>query len=460
MNTILSWTAILLVVGGLAWNWNGRPNILAKISPQARARLSDKMEKVEKKAKPKRVAKGDAKATSAQQNAYSEGPSTKKRKITTSQNDTKPDVAIQVAEFEEADFSNKDFAHQMAQAQAGTQLKPVAKQAPSKKERRANKILQVAQDTSDSPDLSAAPSGAEADDDMSPVGSPPMAPINGTSSRNVTDMLEQRAAGPSVLRLTDPKGTIGQTKSKPTQKHVEVAETKKQRQARQKREEQKRLNDEAETTRKALMEKQMKIARMAEGTSAQQKANKPPASNVWAQKAGNTNTNVPSAPVGQAPLFDTFESPEMDNPNNAESIKTATISDITNGHAAIDGTVNTVKQSLGTGRTEALAASTRENGIDPGSSTQSNASWADDLPSEEEQMRALQQEDAWTTVSKKDKKKGAKDSVSEANAPEPSKQDAPIRKAPAAPIKPQAQVATTRFSGLHVQDTENQDSKW
>src|SRR2546423_12149044 len=69
----------------------------------------------------------------------------------------------------------------------------------------------------------------------------------------------------------------------PAAKPFEAAETKKQRQARQKREAAKLANEEAEKERRRLMEKQIRGARMAEGTSAQSKTTsfKPPAENVW-----------------------------------------------------------------------------------------------------------------------------------------------------------------------------------
>jgi hypothetical protein len=90
-----------------------------------------------------------------------------------------------------------------------------------------------------------------------------------------------------------------------------------------------------------------------------------------------------------------------------------------------------MKKMLGIGQTEALGVSSQGNGrngmygmngatsvhvAEPASSEQSKApSWADDMISEEEQLRmALEQQDSWKTVSsKKERRKGGK--VNESN---------------------------------------------
>src|SRR5206468_1295142 len=94
--------------------------------------------------------------------------------------------------------------------------------------------------------------GADADDDLSPAGSPASgaASLAAAKSVDISDMLEEPRAAPGVLRLTDPKGTMGKQKSKQAPRTFEVAETKKQRQNRLKREAQKAVNEESEKERR------------------------------------------------------------------------------------------------------------------------------------------------------------------------------------------------------------------
>jgi hypothetical protein len=186
------------------------------------------------------------------------------------------------------------------------------------------------------------------------------------------------------------------------------------------------LNEQAEKERKQQMEKQIRTARMAEGTSAQTKANSfnPPTENAWfSNKGGEKEEAVKLAKGNNVALLDTFDAeagPEHKATVNC-SVQTTSFSDITNKHT-MEQSVESLKRVLGIGQPEALGVSTREMGNEPGSSNQSNTSWADDLPSEEEQMRMIQEEDAWTTVpSKKAKKKSAVktqelDATSEASA--------------------------------------------
>lgn len=181
------------------------------------------------------------------------------------------------------------------------------------------------------------------------------------------------------------------------------------------------------------MEKQIRGARMAEGTSVQSKttAFKPPTENAWfANNRGRDQISVqqPSeAYIEELDVRDLDVEPDMQS-NGTVTIKPR--SNVTN-QPTRDGSVNKMKKMLGAGQTEALEASARENGrsttcemdgaantyvAKPASSEQSKApSWADDMISEEEQMRmALEEQDSWKTVSsKKDRRKGGK--VNESN---------------------------------------------
>jgi hypothetical protein len=223
--------------------------------------------------------------------------------------------------------------------------------------------------------------GGDADDDMSPIDSPKRTGIPMTG--DVSDMLEAPALPASTLRIT---GTA-ETPSTNKQKHdnFKPAETKKQRQQRLKREENKARVKEAEQQRKVLLEKQLHTAREHERQEARKSKPAAPAANPWtkAPLADKTNgaqpqTQKPSGAPAAAGLLDTFE------PHSQPSSS------------------NQPKQS--------------------GKPTEKN--WANNLPSEEEQMRilnAMSSENDWTTVSskKKEKKRDAKsgaDTVSEASS--------------------------------------------
>jgi hypothetical protein len=195
--------------------------------------------------------------------------------------------------------------------------------------------------------ISQAPESADGDDDLSSANSPPLAASRG----DVSDMLEAPSAGPSVLRLTEPTNPKPQ-KSKPASRSPEPAETKKQRQNRKKAEAKKVAREEEEKERRVLMEKQLRSARIAEGRAAKDGSNfmasKAPASSAWIAPAATPAANKESTQP-QVDLLDTYE-----------------------------------PTSNGTSGT-----------------------WQKDLPSEEEQLRRINEEDdsAWNTVSNPKKKK-------------------------------------------------------
>ncbi|CAI7620372.1 unnamed protein product [Penicillium viridicatum] len=296
--------------------------------------------------------------------------------------DEKPDEEI----------DRKEMARRMAGLKTNAPAQPApapAKPAPTKSQKK-NKKKAAQLETSDT--RASSTTGAEADDDLSPAASPA---VNATvpSAGYVSDMLEAPAPGASVLRVT---GNVeNQPKKQKVQTFKEV-ETKKQRQQRLKNEARKQQVQEAEVERKKLLEKQLHTARESERREAARST--APAANAWQTKenAAPVKTNVanggsrpapavPTAPASHG-LLDTFESPAAPTPTK----------------------------------------------------------WAQNLPSEEEQMRLLgaaNGDDEWTTVSKKQpKKKGGKsdESVSETSASE--NQSTPV--APA-PIEPRVTVTPT-----------------
>lgn len=184
----------------------------------------------------------------------------------------------------------------------------------------------------------------------------------------VADMLETPAVGPSVLRVTAPTNAQPK-KEKKAAKAPEPVETKKQRQNRQKKEAEQAARAEAEAQRKVLEEQQRRTARLAEGRAAKDgsssAAARAAAASVWKDKG-------PEVPAASS----------------------------TNGHVQLLDTVSA----------PAPAKISQEYSA---------------LPSEEEQIRQIEQEEEWATVSKPKKNKAKK---TEENV-KPVEEAAPVKKA-------------------------------
>jgi hypothetical protein len=427
MNSIVSWAIFLAVLGGLSWHYAGRPNFFTRFGskevPQKSLQQATGPSTRKPKAKAKRAGGMENvqnESETASQVSSNGANASKKRKIATPQfrgaenastsdpsNDTNRSATM--SEANEYVTNNADFAREMEIARAGTQFTASSKPGISKKERRAKKQGTLRpNNATDSPSLSTGPSsttGADADDDLSPVASPPL-PATSTAatskSGDVSDMLEPSSAGPSILRLTDPINPTPKAKLKQVSKTIEQVETKKQRQQRTKREAQRVQVEEAERERRRLMEKQLRGARMAEGTSAQSKtaAFKPPPENAWFSRPSHPsleiNVETPSRPSA---LLDTFEPP-------TESATSMTAERAVAPFASgTDHDISTEKSRPIVGVEKDIATSGKDG-----------KDWAKDLPIEEEQIRLIQDsEDSWTTVSKRDKKKASKSQVSKEN---------------------------------------------
>ena len=269
----------------------------------------------------------------------------------------------------------KAFAKHLSDLKTGTALKPPARSGEVKRTKKQGKAEELPLGPSNSgagapnngvgsQDMSTTSSttGADADDDRSPSTSPAFGATRSHGGPgDVSDMLEAPAAGPSVLRLTEP--TQPQRISQPrSPKPAQTQETKKQRQNRQKNEEKKVAREQADKERRVLLEKQLRTAREAEGRPAKNglASSKPPGNTAWSKPAaGQTTSSGSAASVKDTPLLDTFE----------ENVKPDT--------KDVDG-------------------------------VSAKVSWADDLPSEEEQFRILNEMNGnseWNTVEKGRKKK-------------------------------------------------------
>jgi hypothetical protein len=305
----------------------------------------------------------------------------KKQKIAYSTlEDTKPEAVTTVQDTKEDDHANnQEFARQFQNAKSGTisssrpQLashQKSVKQSQAKDTSSSNNINGV-ETSSDDVSKASSTAGVDGDDDLSAANSPALeaTKIKTLRSGDVSDMLESPTPGPSVLRITEP-ATSSQLKKerKPTQS-PETIETKKQRQNRKKAEAKKEAREEQEKERRILLEKQRRTAREAEGRAAKDgrafMAAKAPTSSAWTAPSSIENGQTAST-TKNVELLDTYE-------------------------PATNGVSKSPPSIAG-----AVAVSDEKVDND----------WDKAMPSEEEQMRLLEEEMAWNTVtSKKGKKK-------------------------------------------------------
>jgi hypothetical protein len=246
---------------------------------------------------------------------------------------------------DEPETDDLNWAQQLENRRRGTSI-TTAKKTESKpktvKQTNANKVAaEISAGTSTT-------GGADGDDDRSPSTSPQLgsSDYNVPVSGDISDMLEAPTRGPSILRIVPAPAPLVQ-KAKKELKPLQQEETKKQRQNRRKAEDRKAQQEEDERIRKSLLEKQRRTAREARGEPAKNGVARPPATNAWTAKPVSN---------GAAPLLDTFEGSKP----------------VSNGAAPL---LDTFEGSKG---------------------------WQQ-LPSEEEQMRILLENDesAWSTVSSK-----------------------------------------------------------
>ncbi|KAL2006052.1 hypothetical protein VTN00DRAFT_9706 [Thermoascus crustaceus] len=369
MNPYLSWAIVLVVAGSLGWYYNNTPNIKGKaaIKPAVKPAV-EKSENTQSAKKQKQKTKKTPKPSSAPVSKPEEKPVAQ--------------AASQDADKPEEDIDNKEFARRFAAVKTGVSPSPNRKD--DKKEKRAKKAA-ASQLESGSSEVSgshvstraSSTTGADADDDLSPAGSPEVKATVPTAGY-VSDMLETPAPGASVLRLT---GSVESQSKKQKPQSFKPVETKKQRQQRLKNEARKQQIQEAEQERRKLLEKQLHTAREAERREAARSKQTPPP-NAWKANNATNMTNGASTtiPSQHAELLDTFD---KETPS-------------------------------------AKPQQASKNSKQVNNSTQGK--WAQGLPPEDEQMRILgaaSSENEWTTVStKKGKKKTEKadESVSDADA--------------------------------------------
>ncbi|KAI9713822.1 MAG: hypothetical protein M1820_000552 [Bogoriella megaspora] len=275
-------------------------------------------------------------------------------------------TARHTVEDKEEDTDVKNWAANLAKVQKGSSLAP-----PTKSNQRQKTVRQSAAANPQAFSTASSTTPADADDELSDAASPA---LQATSAGiDISDMLEAPAPGPSTLRFTESdQFKVPKTQRQPSP--MKPQETKKQRQNRKKTEAKKAEREEAEKERRVLEEKQRRLARESRGEPAKNgitPANAP-ATSAW--ESGAISSPVPAAEPSAAPkaedqLLDTFEQ---------------------------DTTGSTT--------------SSNDRAASPDSKTTAGTDWnGGNIPSEEEQIRMLQENDdaTWNTVptGKKNKKK-------------------------------------------------------
>lgn len=392
MNPYLSWAILIAVAGSLGWYYNNngpRSKTKAPVKP-----IAEKTETLSVAKKQKR------------KNKKSPEPSPVPTKKSEEKSEkAEPQLKVEEVDSQDEEIDRKELAKRFTAVKTGALSSTSSNAGKSQKKKNkkksaaapASQLLESGASERPGSRVSTRASsttGADADDDLSPAGSPM---VNATvpTAGYVSDMLEAPAPAASVLRLT---GSLESEPKKQKPQSFKPVETKKQRQQRLKNEERKRQVQEAEQERRKLLEKQLHTAREAERREAA-KSKPAPTTNAWATKdvKGTTNGTPKPAQTPKVDLLDTF-----DNETPSKSKQDAPVA------------------------------------------SQTPKKWDQTLPSEEEQMRLLgvSSESEWTTVSnKKTKKKGGKsdESVSEASGSEsqPTPSAAPL------PVEPNVTVTQT-----------------
>lgn len=366
--TFVGWAVISAGIAYAVYKQYGNKKTQRKITAQKQKghELRDNHPKKENKAKRQRLESFASEPKQAQPKSYA----------ATAQSKAK-------GHSSDDGLDNREFAKQMAQNKQNKFTPKVSNEQKQKsvKQSKAKEINLEAKPGKVSVPSSTA--GVDADDDQSSAASPA---VSAADPVGVSDMLEQQAQGPSVLRLTD---TAEKQKKPKAAKSPQRVETKKQRQNRLKAERAKADREEEEKARKALMEVQRRKAREAEGRAAKDGSGFVAAqkSSAWTGAGVNGKAESKAAPAAFQPL-DTFD-------NEAEKATSV---------APAKGKENS-----------------KQNGNGPG--------WADIPYSEEEQLEMLKkqaEEDEWVPVSTKSRKTKSKnanvvsetdDSAGEASAP-------------------------------------------
>jgi len=310
--TAIGW---LVVIGaaGAYWYYNAN-KVKSKVKATTPAKQISKAFEDRKEPKSKK-AKKDGGLSNGDQDAKTSEKKTKP------QNPRKPEQKQETPKFVDVDTDNDDdaesnrkFALQFAQAQAGTKFSSSSKSAAGNRQKSVKQSRAQEKQKTESGNMTAGSATAgDADDDQSFTDSPEVGPTGVASSvsNGTSDMLEAPAPGPSVIKVTEPTNPqpAKKEKAKPAPAPVE---TKKQRQNRAKVEAARIAREEEEKERKIKEEKQRRTAREAEGRAPkdgrQFMASQQPKTSAWTGPSANGGS------TGKFDLLDTTEDTSSSKP--------------------------------------------------------------------------------------------------------------------------------------------------
>ncbi|KZL83261.1 hypothetical protein CI238_11889 [Colletotrichum incanum] len=366
--TVGGYLVCFMIAGGFIYHYSNKKKP-AQIAKQAKAYVEPRKDNNAKKQRKAAFASSAQKSTTEDKGSSS---AVEASSSTWLSNDPKEDA------------DNAEFARRMASIKEGKKFDGKSsgdskKKTKSVKQSRAaeKKPVEVAEEKEPAPAPAPAVEAVEDVEESSSAASPEVTPADPSG---VSDMLEPSAGGPSVLRLT---GTDKEKPKAKNQKVPEKAETKKQRQNRQKAEAKKAAREEEEKERRVKLEKQRRAAREAAGIPAKD------GSQFMAAVNGNKSAWTAGSPNGAS----------------------------TNGTAPAVQPLDTFETPAKNGTTAAAAPAQTSN------------SWISSLPSEEEQIERLKEEDEWNTVPAKSKKAKKENRTP---SPEPAKAAAPAQSRPIA----------------------------
>lgn len=305
--TIVGWAAILAVGGAYYWvNGQRKQKNLRSVN----TKQPNKATEPRKDTKSKKAKKDGGLSSGGDQDVKQDKK--KKAKQPAKPAVEEPVVASSPSKTVDRDEKKDDleFARQLSNAKKGvvdTPKSQTASRQKSVKQTRAQEKPVV--DVSEDGTAPSSTTGADADDDQSPINSPELAATTATNG-DVSDMLEKPSGDPSVLRVTAPTNPAPAKKAK--QQNFEVQETKKQKQNRKKAEEAKAIREAEEKERKVKLEAHRRSVREAEGRAAKDgsvfMASQAPATSKWTAAPAVQATNDSATPASKKlELLDTYE---------------------------------------------------------------------------------------------------------------------------------------------------------
>jgi hypothetical protein len=309
--TAVSWAMFLGFTGAVGTYYFVAGQRKPKNQRAAAAKQTNKGPEARKDTKGKN-AKKDGAQSSGDQDAKPSKKSQKKKVQKSGKSDQEdPAVTSPLPDSVEDDADNLlEFAQQMSSAKTGKFSAPKSEAASRPKAVKQSRAME--KPVAESSTGPSSTTGADADDDQSPINSPDLSATTIASpvtNGGVSDMLEKPSPGPSILKITPPTNPTQPKKPKP--KTSENVPGKQHNKNVKKREAKTLQQEEEEKERQALLEKQRRTAREAEGRAPKDgrsfMATQAPSSSAWTNSSNTIKSN--NTTTTNAQLLDTLEAP-------------------------------------------------------------------------------------------------------------------------------------------------------